>query len=189
MKNTHPLRSFAYGSSEAPGLVSVGCGDTEVFAYLSRVTPKVTFGMARRGVFVHVISEAASALDGKRVRYGARWVCRAASDDAIFLADAGSRPLCKMCAAERKPTVYRFFAEDGRLLYVGFTNCLQARLRQHELARIWWSEVHSITSESFATEKAARLAEYQALTTENAVYAKPPRSTQSQVSELEGGAA
>lgn len=37
--------------------------------------------------------------------------------------------------------IYRHFAEDGQLLYVGVSDCIEARTRQHAIYSPWFREV------------------------------------------------
>lgn len=63
-------------------------------------------------------------------------------------------------------SLYRFYAADGALLYVGITRTLLGRLKQHSGDKPWFTEVSSITTEhldsrerALAAEKAAIIAE------------------------------
>jgi predicted GIY-YIG superfamily endonuclease len=58
--------------------------------------------------------------------------------------------------------VYRIYGADARLLYVGMTGDLQKRFGHHASQR-WFLLAETIRVEWFATEKAAREAERQAI--------------------------
>lgn len=62
--------------------------------------------------------------------------------------------------------VYRIYGADGRLLYVGMTGDLRQRFWQHASQR-WFLLAETIRVEWFATEKAAREAERQAIRAEH----------------------
>lgn len=52
-------------------------------------------------------------------------------------------------------TVYRMFNSDGAVIYVGITNNLRARLRQHAGDKSWYGEVSRIESRAFDTRTEA----------------------------------
>ena len=62
--------------------------------------------------------------------------------------------------------LYRFFAEDGSLLYVGLTVNPGARLRKHKAEKPWWSTIASITIEQHTSLEELRKAERDAIRTE-----------------------
>lgn len=72
--------------------------------------------------------------------------------------------------ASRPFSVYRFFNAKGKLLYVGMTADLPARMRQHAKDKSWWGEVAKTTSEVHPTEKAAAVAEATAIVAEKPLY-------------------
>lgn len=53
----------------------------------------------------------------------------------------------------RHHTVYRFYAADGRVLYVGCTTDLPQRLATHQSEKPWWSEVIRVECEQFGTDR------------------------------------
>jgi hypothetical protein len=61
--------------------------------------------------------------------------------------------------------VYRMFAADGALLYVGRTVNFSQRRQDHRL-KPWWPAVASITKEWHPTAAAAALAELRAIRSE-----------------------
>jgi hypothetical protein len=66
------------------------------------------------------------------------------------------------------PTVlYRLFAADGSLLYVGITTHLQERLAAHADCQPWWPHVARKTAEWCANRGAAAAAEKLAIVTES----------------------
>jgi predicted GIY-YIG superfamily endonuclease len=73
--------------------------------------------------------------------------------------------------------VYRFFAEDGELLYVGSTSHWPKRMQQHQTSRPWWAEVTRVTLEHHTTLAAARAAEAAAIIAEHPAYTLPPATT------------
>lgn len=73
-----------------------------------------------------------------------------------------------------KGVVYRAFAADGELLYIGATVNPGARLHAHGRDRDWWTEVASITLEHHASRDAAFAAERRAILGERPRYNRPP---------------
>jgi hypothetical protein len=63
--------------------------------------------------------------------------------------------------------VYRAYDATGRLLYVGCTVDLDARLRAHSEHSPWWLFHSEVTSEQFPTQDAALEAEAFAILTEH----------------------
>jgi predicted GIY-YIG superfamily endonuclease len=66
--------------------------------------------------------------------------------------------------------LYRFFADDGSLLYVGITWNIAARFPQHATEKPWWSEVANITIEAHPNRVAVLEAERQAISAESPRY-------------------
>lgn len=65
-----------------------------------------------------------------------------------------------------RTSLYRFFDDDGALLYIGITNCLPARLTQHDQDKKWWTDVTRVHVEHFATRPEALAAEKEAIQSE-----------------------
>lgn len=63
--------------------------------------------------------------------------------------------------------VYRASDASGRLLYVGCSVDVEARLRYHEANAQWWPFHESVAVEEFATQKEALAAEAVAIATEH----------------------
>lgn len=68
--------------------------------------------------------------------------------------------------ATRNHVLYRMFAGDGRLLYVGITADVGMRLHAHAGDQPWWREVATITVEHFDDRATALTAETTAILTE-----------------------
>jgi hypothetical protein len=66
--------------------------------------------------------------------------------------------------------LYRHFAADGSLLYVGKSLSAVWRLIIHRSASHWFSEIASITITHYATKDELRAAERDAIATENPKY-------------------
>jgi predicted GIY-YIG superfamily endonuclease len=67
-----------------------------------------------------------------------------------------------------KPTkLYRHFDASGELLYVGISNNVLHRLKQHEVAAAWQEQITTITIERYPTRQAALDAEREAIWREN----------------------
>lgn len=72
--------------------------------------------------------------------------------------------------ADGAPTyVYRLYAGDGELLYVGITNNIGHRFHQHA-KREWWYAVAEATLDVYKTRDGARLAEAKAIRDESPRY-------------------
>lgn len=68
---------------------------------------------------------------------------------------------------EHRPhTLYRFFAEDGALLYVGITAALPTRLANHRDDKPWWTEVARATIAHYPDRESVLAAELVAIKAE-----------------------
>jgi hypothetical protein len=67
-------------------------------------------------------------------------------------------------------TLYRLFAGDGRLLYVGIADDPLARFKQHRRDKFWWPRVTATSMQQFDTRVEAEAAEARAIFTENPVH-------------------
>lgn len=63
-------------------------------------------------------------------------------------------------------TLYRFFDEEGRLLYVGVSTSAPNRMKQHRATKPWFTQVASATFSHLPTRNAALEAEAVAIRTE-----------------------
>lgn len=63
--------------------------------------------------------------------------------------------------------VYRIFAEDGLLLYIGSTLDLPTRLQRHSYGAKWFPLAHRVELEEFESREAALVAEREAVRREN----------------------
>lgn len=66
--------------------------------------------------------------------------------------------------------VYRYWAADGTLLYVGMTSALDMRDSGHRTASPWYGEVARRTHTEYADRPTAAAAEAAAITTERPLY-------------------
>jgi hypothetical protein len=66
--------------------------------------------------------------------------------------------------------LYRFYGDDGALLYVGITLNPSGRFSQHRDDKPWWHEVRGITMESYPDRESVRSAEARAIQVENPRY-------------------
>jgi predicted GIY-YIG superfamily endonuclease len=71
---------------------------------------------------------------------------------------------------EGETSLYRFFNNDGKLLYVGITAHLLDRIVQHEVSQPWWEEVVAMTRSAFPTRETAHNAEKRAIHEESPKY-------------------
>lgn len=67
-------------------------------------------------------------------------------------------------------TVYRFFASDGRVLYIGCTSDPGKRFAKHAINRAWWRAVDKISLEHYETMELALEAERRAIESEEPYY-------------------
>ncbi|MEV4381595.1 GIY-YIG nuclease family protein [Streptosporangium sp. NPDC049644] len=67
-------------------------------------------------------------------------------------------------------TLYRFFDQDGTLLYIGITESPLVRLDGHAATQPWWGEVRSATYEHFQSRAEAREAELNAIRSERPAF-------------------
>lgn len=86
-----------------------------------------------------------------------------------------SRPKNTVAQAGHRPSrtaLYRFYGQDGELLYVGITKRLQIRWREHarNYATTWWPKVRSNTVHWYPNRAEAGRAERQAIRTEGPLY-------------------
>ena len=84
--------------------------------------------------------------------------------------------------ADERTALYRLFAADDTLLYVGISRSFGVRWEQHAAIQPWWPEVHRQTVEWFPSREDAAEAEIAAIQAEhprfNVVHAvKPPGRT------------
>lgn len=66
--------------------------------------------------------------------------------------------------------LYRMYAADGRLLYIGITANPGARLDAHAHEKGWWVDVVTIQMQHFANRADVEAAEILAIRAENPVY-------------------
>lgn len=66
--------------------------------------------------------------------------------------------------------LYRFYADNGRLLYVGITNNPGTRFDQHAADKPWWHEVRGITLETYPDRDAVLAAERRAIAVEQPLH-------------------
>lgn len=69
--------------------------------------------------------------------------------------------------ADRPTAVYRLFATDGALLYVGITYDPKVRLSSHRIRKPWWPEAHDAELEWFDSRTLARHQESKAIAWES----------------------
>jgi predicted GIY-YIG superfamily endonuclease len=69
-----------------------------------------------------------------------------------------------------KTTLYRFFAADGRLLYVGITGSLSGRLMSHNSDKPWFTQIATATFQHHRTRTEAIKAELLAIHREGPLY-------------------
>jgi len=68
---------------------------------------------------------------------------------------------------EQRHALYRFYTDQGQLLYVGITNDPARRIDQHGERKAWWQQVAGMTIEWYPTRSAVLAAERRAVQVEN----------------------
>lgn len=71
---------------------------------------------------------------------------------------------------ELPTALYRLFAEHDRLLYIGITDDLKARMAAHAAQKTWWGDVVRTTVDWLPTRQEALLAEAAAIRAERPVH-------------------
>lgn len=101
-----------------------------------------------------------------------KWLCGTRGDPRSVLAwDVPDKEICPYCEDVRLgPAVYRFYAKDGSLLYVGATASLTRRIEQHGRSTSWWPEVADVRVTRFSDMPHAFGAEVRAIQNERPVY-------------------
>ncbi|GAB3213297.1 hypothetical protein GCM10027294_43540 [Marinactinospora endophytica] len=69
-----------------------------------------------------------------------------------------------------KLALYRFYADDGQLLYVGITNDPPRRMKQHSDSKDWWPQVRGISIDWYPDRDSVLAAERRAIAVENPLY-------------------
>jgi predicted GIY-YIG superfamily endonuclease len=70
----------------------------------------------------------------------------------------------------RPHVLYRMYDAARRLLYVGITMNVPARMADHRGEKPWWSEISTIELQHFTTRKEVELAEKKAIRTERPAF-------------------
>jgi predicted GIY-YIG superfamily endonuclease len=71
---------------------------------------------------------------------------------------------------DRPQALYRFFATDGALLYIGISLNPGHRWKQHQADKPWWTEVATITVEHHDSRQSVAEAERMAIKAERPRY-------------------
>lgn len=67
-------------------------------------------------------------------------------------------------------TLYRFYNDDGQLLYVGIAGNPARRFEQHAHEKTWWDDVRRVTVNHFDTREQAAVAEVAAIREERPLH-------------------
>lgn len=73
-------------------------------------------------------------------------------------------------APDEPHALYRFYGAGGTLLYIGITNEIPRRLKQHNKDKPWWLGVSRIDVEHYPTRHAVLEAERRAIMAEKPLY-------------------
>lgn len=66
--------------------------------------------------------------------------------------------------------LYRFYTDDGRLLYVGITRNPERRFSQHAARKRWWRDVRGISIEWYESRGEVEAAERRAIHVEKPLF-------------------
>lgn len=66
--------------------------------------------------------------------------------------------------------LYRCFDREGELLYVGITDNVERRKKEHAVEKFWWGDVVRVTSMAFQTREQALWAEWAVINTCNPLH-------------------
>ncbi|HET6628511.1 MAG TPA: GIY-YIG nuclease family protein, partial [Woeseiaceae bacterium] len=136
----------------------------------------------RRGV-AHLVYEAAIATDIRGAILAARWECGGGSIEAIPVTADGDFATCANCVEAarlpRGPVVYRCYADDGEVIYIGSSVNLAQRIRSHRAGTHWWDEVVRVEHEAHPSEASCRLGEALAIRTELPFYNRDGKPAES----------
>lgn len=69
-----------------------------------------------------------------------------------------------------KHALYRFYGEDGKLLYIGITNDPGRRFAEHTKEKHWWTRIRNISVDWYKSRGAVLAAEKRAIGTESPLY-------------------
>jgi len=164
-KGLHPLTPFVHWNWSAP--YEGGGGRDYPVSVVFPVKSKSGLAASRKFALVHRAEAVAAFLIDGKLQYGARWMCRDGSADAVLVANAEAHGgLCERCKTA-VPVVYRCFDADRRLLYVGSTLNTFTRFQAHEKRSPWWADVKDISTEEHPDLTAARIAEAAAIRREH----------------------
>lgn len=132
--------------------------------------------IAMTGGNVHYVREMESFVEGGRICYYAKWLCRnwGAPRVMILPADHGMA-VCIHCEDRRHPAVYRCLADDDSPVYIGSTQKYTLRMQQHRLNSEWWPLVAEVRRENFPTYPEAYAAEQAAIRAELPLFNRGPQ--------------
>lgn len=128
----------------------------------------------------HLVDWAVAVWDGDQPYFGARGRCGAQVLRARFVDEPPGDVFCDSCLLRDyvpPVVVYRIFDIRGRLLYVGCSVNLLARIGWHRANQDWWPDVASVTSVEFDTQVDALAVEREAIRTERPLYNRSTRAT------------
>jgi predicted GIY-YIG superfamily endonuclease len=72
----------------------------------------------------------------------------------------------KLIGSARMPKLYRHYDKDNNLLYVGVTDSIERRQKDHKSRAHWYDKITSVTTEDYATRVEALEAERLAIINE-----------------------
>ena len=127
---------------------------------------------SKRGTIAHFSSKFYAYFQDGKVRFVADYLCGNGNNNAVVLTSVDAHyGMCEVCEdAAKGPCVYRCFNEAGDLLYIGSTKTYLRRLQSHGTQSEWWPDVAATKAQRFPTLHEARVAERQAIGTENPIH-------------------
>jgi prophage antirepressor-like protein len=128
--------------------------------------------MANRDVVRWILREAGPMLSSAGLREVGPVPLVDAERYRVLVNSSASAPADRM---DRPHVVYRFFDEDGRLLYVGISASARQRMTAHRATQPWWDDAAQVTFTRYPNYESARAAELEAIATEDPVYNRADR--------------
>lgn len=133
----------------------------------TRIPLPANLARAGRGTVIHIPVSLLEFTDGTRTKRIAGWRCQTGSDKPVWLDEASDLPMCITCLDSHLPVIYRCYAADSELLYIGCTAHWRARRLSHERLTPWWPLVADIRFQTFRSAPEAWKAERVAIWNEN----------------------
>jgi predicted GIY-YIG superfamily endonuclease len=134
-------------------------------------SPWVTSTVQRTRTPSHMTASASTRWSAEGCRLLVKTKCGSVIGRAQLSDGPECDRVCDACVLKHDDwVVYRYFDEDGAILYIGCTNDQFGRMEQHRMSSPWWHEVRSFTAERHSTQAEARASESSAIYAEYPLY-------------------